>query len=106
MSNKGARNLFIFGSLLCFAVLVVLTIDTMGRLNDRAPVITEEVNAGKKVWHKYDCIGCGSCAEVCPAVFGLRDDAKAYVMSAATCDACDCQEAADICPTEAISFEG
>jgi len=22
------------------------------------PVITEKVNLGKKVWHKYDCIGC------------------------------------------------
>jgi nitric oxide reductase subunit C len=29
-----------------------------GRLDQRAPEITEQVNAGKKVWHKYDCIGC------------------------------------------------
>lgn len=58
MSNKAARNLFIFGSLFFFAIFVILTIDTMGKLDKRAPEITEEVNAGKMVWHKYDCIGC------------------------------------------------
>lgn len=58
MSNKGVRNLFIFGSLFFFVLFVVLTIDTMGKLDRRAPAITEEVNAGKMVWHKYDCIGC------------------------------------------------
>ncbi|BCB97133.1 hypothetical protein JZK55_20550 [Dissulfurispira thermophila] len=58
MSNKAARNLFIYGSLFFFAIFIVLTIDTMGKLDKRAPAITEEVNAGKMVWHKYDCIGC------------------------------------------------
>jgi len=58
MSNNAAKNLFIYGSILCFVVLVILTIDTMGKLDKRAPEITEQVNAGKKVWHKYDCIGC------------------------------------------------
>lgn len=58
MSNKAAKNLFIFGSLFFFVILIVLTVDTMGKLDQRAPEITEEVNAGKKVWHKYDCIGC------------------------------------------------
>lgn len=58
MSHNGARNFFVFGSLLCFAVLIVLTIDTVGKLGQRAPEITEAVDAGKKVWHKYDCIGC------------------------------------------------
>ena len=58
MSNNAAKHLFIWGSVLCFVVLIVLTVDTMGKLDKRAPEITEEVNAGKKVWHKYDCIGC------------------------------------------------
>lgn len=58
MSTNAAKNLFIYGSLLCFIALVVLSIDTMGKLDKRAPEITEQVNAGKKVWHKYDCIGC------------------------------------------------
>ena len=58
MSTNAAKHLFIFGSLLCFAVLIILTLDTVGQLDERAPIITEEINAGKKVWHKYDCIGC------------------------------------------------
>jgi nitric oxide reductase subunit C len=58
MSTNSAKNLFIFGSLFFFVILVILTIDTMGKLDSRAPEITEQVNAGKKVWHKYDCIGC------------------------------------------------
>lgn len=58
MSNKAARNLFIFGSLFFFVILVILTVDTLDKLPKRAPEITEEVNAGKMAWHKYDCIGC------------------------------------------------
>ena len=58
MSNKAAKNLFIYGSLFFFVIFIALTIDTMGKLDKRAPEITEEVNAGKMAWHKYDCIGC------------------------------------------------
>jgi len=54
----------------------------------------------------YDlCIGCGSCVEVCPEVFQVRDDEKAYVIAEDKCDKCDCEEAANICPVEAITFE-
>ena len=49
------------------------------------------------------CIGCGSCVELCPAVFELKDE-KAYVIALDKCDTCDCQEAADICPVEAITI--
>lgn len=58
MSNNAAKHLFVWGSVFCFVILIVLTVDTMGKLDKRAPEITDEVNAGKKVWHKYDCIGC------------------------------------------------
>ena len=58
MSNKAARNLFILGSLFFFAIFLGLTYDTMGKLDKRAPEITGQINAGKMVWHKYDCIGC------------------------------------------------
>jgi nitric oxide reductase subunit C len=58
MSTKALRNLFIFGSLFFFAIFLALTYDTMGKLDERAPEITEEVNQGKMLWHKYDCIGC------------------------------------------------
>lgn len=49
------------------------------------------------------CIGCGSCSELCPEVFELRDD-KAWVISN-KCDTCDCNEAMNTCPTEAIKME-
>lgn len=50
------------------------------------------------------CEGCGSCVAVCPEVFELRDDGKAYVTGADKCGTCDCKEAADICPVQAITF--
>lgn len=50
------------------------------------------------------CIGCGSCAEICPEVFEMRDD-KAWVIGPDKCNTCDCETAADSCPVEAISFE-
>lgn len=58
MSNKAARNLFIFGSLFFFVIFLGLTVDTMNQIDGRAPEITKEVDAGKMVWQKYDCIGC------------------------------------------------
>jgi nitric oxide reductase subunit C len=58
MSNKGARNLFILGSLFFFAIFIAMTVDTLGKIDSREPEITPEVNAGKMAWHKYDCIGC------------------------------------------------
>ena len=61
----------------------------------------------KKPVIDYDeCIGCGSCVEVCPEVFEMNDDeAKAYVIAENKCDTCDCEEAAGICPVEAITLE-
>ena len=54
----------------------------------------------------YDaCEGCGTCVELCPEVFEMRDDEKAYVKDNADCSTCDCEEAANTCPVEAITFE-
>ncbi len=58
MSNKAARNLFLFGSLFFFVIFLGMTFDTLGKLDSRAPEITQAVDDGKMVWHKYDCIGC------------------------------------------------
>ena len=58
MSNKGARNLFIYGTIFFFAIFIGLTVDTMKQVDKRSPEITADVDAGKQVWHKYDCIGC------------------------------------------------
>ncbi len=49
------------------------------------------------------CIGCGSCVELCPEVFELKDD-KAIVKAPDKCDTCNCQEAMEICPVEAITI--
>lgn len=60
----------------------------------------------KKPVIDYDlCIGCGSCVEVCPEVFELKDDEKAYVIAPEKCATCSCEDAANICPVEAITFE-
>jgi len=50
------------------------------------------------------CIGCGVCSDICPQVFEMKDD-KADVLKGANCDdAGCCQEAADSCPTSAITI--
>jgi nitric oxide reductase subunit C len=60
MSNKAARNLFIFGSLIFFGIFLAMTVDTLRQIDGRAPEITQAVDDGKMVWHKYACIGCHS----------------------------------------------
>lgn len=51
------------------------------------------------------CIGCGLCPEICPAVFAMGDDEKAFVKEDADYDAGCCREAADSCPVGAIAVE-
>lgn len=49
------------------------------------------------------CIGCGTCEALCPAVFKMNTEAKAEVISQ---DDVDCaKNAAESCPTQAISLE-
>ena len=49
------------------------------------------------------CIGCGHCAELCPKVFELEDE-KSRVIGPDQCASCNCQEAIDTCPVQAISW--
>jgi len=51
------------------------------------------------------CIGDAVCTAICPDVFEMGDDGKAHVINPNGCDLCDCEEAADSCPTEAITLE-
>ena len=59
----------------------------------------------RPVVNRDTCIGCGLCEETCPEVFKLGDDNVAYVLAPSPGhEQYDCiQEAAEICPVEAIS---
>jgi len=50
------------------------------------------------------CIGCGMCASLCPKVFKIMEDGKSHVISE-DCKECDCQQAVENCPVNAISLE-
>lgn len=55
--------------------------------------------------NKEKCNGDGICVALCPEVFEMGDDDIAYVKNPEDCDECDCEEAADACPTGAITLE-
>jgi ferredoxin len=55
---------------------------------------------------KDECIGCQSCVEICPEVFGFDDDEeKAYVLDDFDQDADCTEEAAASCPADCIDVE-
>lgn len=53
------------------------------------------------------CIGDGSCVEVCPEVFELRDDGLAYVLQENPPKELHdkVREAVEVCPVEAIIID-
>lgn len=52
-----------------------------------------------------ECIGCGNCAEICPEVFGLNEDAgKAFVLNEGGGDLECADEAAAACPVSCITI--
>ncbi len=53
----------------------------------------------------YDaCEGCGTCEAMCPDVFKVKEDGKAYVINPQGCKDCNCQDAADACPVACITM--
>ncbi len=60
MEKKTARNLFIWGTVICTLVFIWLTIDTHSTIPKRTNTdkLTDEVVLGKRVWHKYNCNDC------------------------------------------------
>jgi ferredoxin len=67
-------------------------------------VTRKEVFMPKPVVDEAICEGCGSCVEICPEVFEVVDE-KAHVIGPDKCNTCNCQEAADLCPVQAITIE-
>lgn len=62
-----------------------------------------------KVVVDYDrCISSGSCTEICPEVFEIRDDGFLYVLQEEPHEDLRGRvvEAAELCPTGAITVEG
>jgi ferredoxin len=57
------------------------------------------------VVNKEECISCGNCVDLCPEVFGWDEDEKAQVPKENGCDECDCRQAADDCPTNALTVQ-
>lgn len=53
------------------------------------------------------CIGCGLCTEICPEVFEMDDEGIAIVIKSPVPQDLEdqAQDAADQCPTDAISIE-
>ena len=51
------------------------------------------------------CIGCEACTIICPEVFSLHTNGKAYVFNPYSCHTCDCQAAIDNCLVKAIYWE-
>jgi len=54
------------------------------------------------------CSATGGCAQVCPEVFEVRDDGYLYVLIEEPGEElrATVTEAADLCPTAAITIEG
>ena len=62
--------------------------------------------ARKVVLDEECCIGCGSCAELCPDVFEMDEEAeKANVIKPEGGDETCIDEAISTCPVECISWE-
>jgi ferredoxin len=49
------------------------------------------------------CTGCETCVSLCPDVFEMQGD-HAFAAHTENCGTCDCQEAIDTCPVEAIKW--
>lgn len=62
---------------------------------------------GKAVYiDEEECIGCGSCVEICPEVFQMKEgDEKAEVIKPEGGPEDLVQEAMDTCPVSCIHWE-
>jgi len=76
-------------------LIVVVQRQTKEDTMDRSIVIDEE-----------ECIGCGTCEEICPAVFKLNEKTdKAEVIAQEGAPEDQIEEAIEACPVECIHWE-
>ncbi len=61
----------------------------------------------KAIVDQDECISCGACIDICPEVFRWNDDDKAaaYTNPVPEDVQDSCKDAADSCPTDAITIE-
>lgn len=61
----------------------------------------------KAIVDRDACIGCGLCTTICPEVFEMDDEDIAIVIAdpVPVENEASAQEAADSCPTDAITIE-
>lgn len=52
-----------------------------------------------------ECIGCGLCVEVCPQVFQLNEQNASQVVADANLYPDQVQDAASVCPVNAIQLQ-
>ncbi|MBI4708715.1 MAG: ferredoxin [Candidatus Portnoybacteria bacterium] len=69
------------------------------------------------ILERSQCIGCGSCAAICPAFFEMAEDGLSHLKNAIknterigieeleVLDPGCCKDAADICPVQVIKIQ-
>ncbi len=66
----------------------------------------EDHMASIPVIETEDCVGCGSCVEICPKAFVLNESIeKAQVVNPKGCTEEKVNEAIDTCPVNCIHWE-
>ncbi len=58
-----------------------------------------------KVWIEEGCVSCGLCADTCPDVFEMADDAAKVKDGADLGNEDSIKQAANDCPVTVIKFE-
>lgn len=53
------------------------------------------------------CVGCGTCKAICPEVFEVNEDGKAYILENADVVSykSEIENAIESCPVQSISIE-
>ena len=59
----------------------------------------------KIIMDREKCIGCGSCAAVCPINWELQDDGKSKPKKTELNDVGCNEKAAQVCPVQCIKIE-